>query len=398
LLSINDCTYKYNEAGIRVAKTSLTENKEFVVEGSKIIQMKDLNDSTRDVFFNYDESNLLVGFTLRGKEYFYTRDVTGNIQNIIDIDGNVLVKYGYDAWGFPTKTNVALTDESTLVMELNPFLYKGYFYDDETSLYYCNSRYYNPEWGRWLNSDDVSYLDPSSVNGLNLNAYCGNNPVNYKQGPVFGGTSITVPAISTGGISNVGGSSGSGMGGSDPSGRGSSTPWWMSTAVGAIPDFILGMKYLAASGMHSKFAYATNTRYMHPIMGGTWRWFGKSSSSFGTVAQGTFKQILTGDARAGFGAIAKSVGGVVGLNALVNFGFNLYENNWQVDSAMLMDTAIDTAIGTGSYFLAVGTMSLATAGLLAAGVSLPGIIVVGGVVVLGIGFEHLIRAISGYWD
>ena len=50
--------------------------------------------------------------------------------------------------------------------------------------------------------------------------------------------------------------------------------------VGVIPDFILGMRYSAASGMHSKFAYVTNTRYMHPIMGGTWRWFGQSSTSF----------------------------------------------------------------------------------------------------------------------
>ncbi|HCY67218.1 MAG TPA: hypothetical protein DHU62_00570 [Firmicutes bacterium] len=220
--------------------------------------------------------------------------------------------------------------------------------------------------------------------------------MNYKQRPVSSGGSVTTSSISVGGSSvSAGGSFGDGSLG----GVGNPTaPWWASTAVGAIPDFILGMRYLAASGMHSKFAYATNTRYMHPIMGGTWRWFGKSSSSFGTVAQGTFKQILTGDARAGFGAIAKSVGGVVGLNALVNFGFNLYENNWQVDSAMLVDTAIDTAIGVGSYYLAAGAMSLATAGLLAAGVALPGIVVVGGVVILSIGFEHLIRAISGYWD
>lgn len=49
--------------------------------------------------------------------------------------------------------------------------------DVETSLYYCNSRYYNPDWCRWLNADDVSYLDPESINGLNLYAYCGNNPV-----------------------------------------------------------------------------------------------------------------------------------------------------------------------------------------------------------------------------
>lgn len=65
---------------------------------------------------------------------------------------------------------------------------------------------------------------------------------------------------------------------------------------------------------------------------------------------------------------------------------------------MLVDTAIDTAIGVGSYYLAAGVVSLATAGLLAVGVALPGIVVVGGVVIFSIGFEHLIRAISGYLD
>ena len=41
---------------------------------------------------------------------------------------------------------------------------------------------------------------------------------------------------------------------------------------------------------------------------------------------------------------------------------------------------------------------LISAGLLTAGVTLPGIIVVGGVIILSIGFDHLIRATSGYWD
>ncbi len=177
LLSINDITYKYNDAGIRISKTSPTENKQFILNGSSIIQMKDLNDSSKDIFFNYDEVGLLLGFTLREEEYFYTRDITGNIQNVIDTNGNILVKYNYDAWGTVTKTNIANTDESALVMEVNPFLYKGYFYDEETGLYYNVTRYYNPEWGRFLNADDVSYLDPESINGLNLFTYCGNNPI-----------------------------------------------------------------------------------------------------------------------------------------------------------------------------------------------------------------------------
>ena len=295
----------------------------------------------------------------------------------------------YSAFGFLKEDPNGYND-----LPENPFMYRGYYYDHDLGMYYLNSRYYDQNTGRFINADSYVSTDTGLL-GYNMFAYC-NNPVNYKQRPVSSGGSVTSSSISVEGSSvSTGGSSGGGsLGGVENP----TAPWWASTAVGAIRDFILGMRYLAASGMHSKFAYATNTRYMHPIMGGTWRWFGKSSSSFGTVAQGTFKQILTGDARAGFGAIAKSVVGVVGLNALVNLGFNLYENNWQIDSAMLLDTTIDIAIGVGSYYLAAGAMALATAGLLAAGVSLPGIVVVAGGVILSIGFEHLIRAISGYWD
>ena len=63
---------------------------------------------------------------------------------------------------------------------LNPFRYRGYYYDEETGLYYLNSRYYDPEIGRFINADDISILSEGKefFNGLNLYAYCGNNPVN----------------------------------------------------------------------------------------------------------------------------------------------------------------------------------------------------------------------------
>ena len=46
---------------------------------------------------------------------------------------------------------------------LNPFRYRGYYYV-ETGLYYLNSRYYDPQIGRFINADDISYLDKSNLN------------------------------------------------------------------------------------------------------------------------------------------------------------------------------------------------------------------------------------------
>ena len=66
-----------------------------------------------------------------------------------------------------------------MIKNVNPFIYKSYYYDSETGLYWLSSRYYSPELCRFISPDDVDYLDPSSINGLNLYAYCGNDPVNY---------------------------------------------------------------------------------------------------------------------------------------------------------------------------------------------------------------------------
>ena len=52
-----------------------------------------------------------------------------------------------------------------------------YHLDKETDLYYLNSRYYDPEIGRFLSADRPDYLEPESINGLNLYRYCANNPV-----------------------------------------------------------------------------------------------------------------------------------------------------------------------------------------------------------------------------
>ena len=80
------------------------------------------------------------------------------------------------------KGDIDITEDvlyNNSVAKLNPFRYRGYYYDAETGLYYLNSRYYDPSIGRFINADDISYIQPTDINGLNLFAYCGNNPVMY---------------------------------------------------------------------------------------------------------------------------------------------------------------------------------------------------------------------------
>ena len=86
-----------------------------------------------------------------------------------------MVKYSYDAWG--ALKNIEDTSSSG-IGKLNPFRFKGYYYDNESSMYYCKTRYYVPQWGRWLSPDSIEYLNPESVNGLNLYIYCENDPIN----------------------------------------------------------------------------------------------------------------------------------------------------------------------------------------------------------------------------
>jgi hypothetical protein len=69
-------------------------------------------------------------------------------------------------------------------------------------------RYYNPEWGRWLSPDDIEYLDPQSINGLNLYAYCNNDSVN-KYDPT-GHFAITLTTLLIGGL--IAGAIGDGIG------------------------------------------------------------------------------------------------------------------------------------------------------------------------------------------
>ena len=167
--------YSYNTEGIRTKKETEEGTTEYSLIGSKIMKMEKVTSSGKiTMYFTYDQRDELQSVTESNKEYYYIKDITGNIIKIKDEEGNSIVEYKYDAYGKVEKTII----ENNNVSKYNPFIYKGYYYDEEIELYYCNTRYYSPEIGRWISIDDVDYLDPESVSGLNLYCYCMNDPIN----------------------------------------------------------------------------------------------------------------------------------------------------------------------------------------------------------------------------
>ena len=176
--SYDGTAFTYDGLGRRLSKGNITYTYD---SNNRIIKQ------SNGIEFIYDNSGV-AGIVYNNATYVYRKDGQGNIAALIDSSGNVVVEYKYDAWGDHV---IVLSDSSNEnLAKANPFRYRGYYYDEETGLYYLKSRYYDPETGRFLNADDIQILNISKeiINGLNLYCYCNNNPVNDKDesGYLFG--------------------------------------------------------------------------------------------------------------------------------------------------------------------------------------------------------------------
>ena len=130
------------------------------------------------LFYHYDLNNELVSVENEGNIYFYVKDLLGVIHKIVDVNGNTIVQYLYDGSG--KLINSYYGSVGAFVAQYNPFIYKSYYYDKETKLYYLNSRFYSPELKQFLTIDDINYLD-ESLGNMNLFNYCNNNPIMYSD-------------------------------------------------------------------------------------------------------------------------------------------------------------------------------------------------------------------------
>ena len=165
--------YEYDYTGLRRSKTTGGVRTEFVWVGGLLMASV---SPTQTIAWSYDQDGKMLGFSLKTNntsiDYFYLRNLQGDVVGICDASGNVVARYEYDAWGS------ILTGGEEGIGKLNPIRYRGYYWDAETGFYYCQSRYYNPKWCRWI-SADVYFDTQDGIMGTNMYCYVQNNPVIY---------------------------------------------------------------------------------------------------------------------------------------------------------------------------------------------------------------------------
>ena len=165
----------YDSNGMRTQKS---------VDGVKTNYYYDSNNNlfaltkgSDTLFFYYDNSGEVMSVSCNGTMYYYIKDLQGDITEIVDKDGKAVAEYAYDAWG-----NMLTEDNGTLTVgKLNPFRYRSYVYDEETGLYYLQSRYYDPLTGRFLNADVYADTQSGTPLSTNMFAYCENNAINKSD-------------------------------------------------------------------------------------------------------------------------------------------------------------------------------------------------------------------------
>ena len=257
----------------------------------------------------FSNGNLTVILIIYSKQYFYytdgsttakyyfTKNVLGDIVSIRDASGNIVGTYAYDAYG--NCTVVSSSDAN--ILAYNSIKYRGYYYDSVMGLYWLQTRYYDPNTGRFISPDATQYLDTDTVHGVNLYAYCGNCPTMFED--PSGHISELVIALIVGAV--IGAVIGGVYGGISAVSQGASaTEVLGSIVIGIFTGAIMG----AGAGVGG---FLVGNGVSPTILG---LLIGAGTGALGGAFNETFSQLLY------YGEITdvKSIGISAGINAGIN--------------------------------------------------------------------------------
>ncbi len=188
--------YSYDSNGMR---TEIREYKNgsletvchYAWQNGKLVGL-DIRDGSGEVRYVvkmiYDDAGESTGYIIFDEEnskqdvMHFQKNLQGDITGVFcESYGSEVLTYKYDAWGNITPQvtggGLSMLYWGEIALLLTPITYRGYMYDPYIGMYYLQSRYYNPAYGRFLNADAIIKTGKSL--GANIFAYCENNPVKY---------------------------------------------------------------------------------------------------------------------------------------------------------------------------------------------------------------------------
>ncbi len=171
-------TYKYNGEGYRTEKTENGVLTRSLYEADKVVLETDKNgkETARNIYGTNLISRIVTtteNGTTQKDQYNYMYNGHADVTALLAADGTIVASYYYDAFGTVLEKN-----ENKGIN--NPYRYAGYVFDNATSLYYLNARYYDSKIARFMSEDTYTGEDNDPLS-LNLYTYCLNNPIVYTD-------------------------------------------------------------------------------------------------------------------------------------------------------------------------------------------------------------------------
>ena len=153
--------FTYDHSG-RLIQESLTEN------------YKNTSSLTTITKYLYDDSGI-IGMVYGGTTYYFHRNIQGDVVGVYNSAGTKVVGFTYDAYG-----NCTVSGDTSLAYRCK-IRYRGCYFDTETGLYWVQTRYYNPQWCRWISPASAGNIAPRIAGGINL--YTSYEPANKATSP-----------------------------------------------------------------------------------------------------------------------------------------------------------------------------------------------------------------------
>ena len=180
----NTVNMKHDSNGMRTQKSDGNKTTNYYYDSNN--NLIGLSNDSSTLFFYYDSDGNPTSFSNNGIMYYYVKNLLGDIVQITKQDGTVIANYVYDVWGKilsvkDSSNNTVASTNTSHIANLNPYRYRGYIYDNETGLYYLQSRYYDPITGRFLNADVYCDTQTGTTLSTNMFAYCENNATNHSD-------------------------------------------------------------------------------------------------------------------------------------------------------------------------------------------------------------------------